>query len=96
MCKIEQIPIGGWRYFLPTMGNDQRNDLQRDPTVLWRSGPVTCVVCHHERDPQIEIRVLVDGGAIHRQFFDDYETASNYAVKMTSLAEALTPVQHRA
>jgi hypothetical protein len=50
-----------------------------DPVVLWKTEGITCT-CQRKTADRVEVRLVVVGVIIQREFFDDIEDASQFAL----------------
>ena len=62
------------------MDGTTRTSHPAEAVVLWRRGGMTCTCRTHSPD-HIEIRLLVVGVVVHRQFFSDSDAASQFAIE---------------
>jgi hypothetical protein len=65
-----------------------------EPVVLWRRGAMTCTCRTHSPD-RVEIRLVVVGAVVHRQFFSDPDAASQFAIDKMHAYESLPPARSR-
>jgi hypothetical protein len=49
------------------------------PAILWTNNAVTCTSVTHD-DGMIEVRLIVGGAIVHREFFLDAEAAAKFTV----------------
>jgi len=74
---IARASVGRQRMWGDRMGGTERTDERG--VVLWINGRVSCR-CLMQPDSQVEIRLVVAGVVVHREFFTDAEAASDYAI----------------
>jgi hypothetical protein len=53
--------------------------MENGPVLLWRSGPMECVVVHHWHAQSYEIHVRESGLVIDRRWFVTSEEAASFA-----------------
>jgi hypothetical protein len=49
------------------------------PAILWTNNAVTCTSVNHD-DGLIEVRLVVVGATVQREFFRDPESAAQFAI----------------
>jgi hypothetical protein len=65
-----------------------------EAVVLWRCGGMTCM-CRTHSPNRVEIRLVVVGALVHRQFFSSTDAASQFAIDKMHAYESLPPARSR-
>ena len=68
-----------WDWILPLSTIQLHPSMDKNPVVLWSSGPAECVVIHHWDTQSYEIQVLCDGRRVERRWFVTSEEAAAFA-----------------
>jgi hypothetical protein len=81
MCAVPNRPAsdGDPKWQIPSALEGTTQTIEPRAVLLWRNEAVICTCLTHAPD-KIEIRLVVVGAVVDRQFFADADAASEFAI----------------